>query len=181
MCAQETASECDLDVSPFQKPLCQLAEVLAQKIKREAPKLLAAPNFVSVDLHVLIRQAMHTYDLLFYLHADERRENDCYWRPAYTMVSLPLIRNMIDSFYNITAILQDPAANGAWFRKSGFKRALEALDEDEGYYRGQPKWDSWIAKNRDGLDFLIRECGLTMQRRHGTNEAVADAREIHQR
>jgi hypothetical protein len=154
--------EYQLDASTFQKPLGQLAEVLAQKVKREAPKLLSAPKFVAVDLHVLIRQAMHTYDLLFYINADERRETDCYWRNVYTIVTLPLIRNMIDCFYNITAILQDPSANGSWFRKSGFRKALAAFDEDEHRYGGQPKWDRWIKRNRDGLDFAIRECGLTM-------------------
>lgn len=54
-----------IDASTFQKPLQQLAEVLSQKVKREAPKLLAAPGFVAFDLHVLMRQAQHTYDLLF--------------------------------------------------------------------------------------------------------------------
>ncbi len=105
---------------------------------------------------------MNTYNLLFYLNADVRRETDCYWRNTYTIVTLPLIRNMIDDLYNITAILQNPSVNGPWFRKSGFKKALAALDEDEVRYGGQPKWDRWIQKNRDGYDFLIRECGLSM-------------------
>src|ERR1700675_976098 len=85
--------EVRLNASTFQKPLVDLAEVLAQKVKREVPKFLAAPPFVSVDLHVMIRQAMSTYDLLFYLNADERRETDCYWRNSYGVVILPLIRN----------------------------------------------------------------------------------------
>jgi hypothetical protein len=93
-----------IDASTFQKPLKLLAEVLAQKVKREAPSLLSGPGFVAIDLHVLIRQAMYTYDLLFYLNADERRETDPYWRNAYTIVALPLVRNMIDCLYNVTAI-----------------------------------------------------------------------------
>jgi hypothetical protein len=44
-----------IDANTFQKPLAELAEVLSQKVKRETPKLLAAPGFVSFDLHVLIR------------------------------------------------------------------------------------------------------------------------------
>jgi hypothetical protein len=154
--------EYHLDATTFQKPLAQLAEVLAQKLRREAPKLLAAPNFVAVDLHVLIRQTMYTYDLLFYLNADERRETDPYWRNAYTIVTLPLIRNMIDCLYNITAILQNPSVNGPWFRKSGFRKALAALDEDESRYGGQQKWDDWIKKTRDGINFQMRVNGLAM-------------------
>jgi hypothetical protein len=83
MTQNEQALEYHLDASTFQRPLGLLAEVLAQKVRREAPKLLRAPLFVAADLHVLIRQTMHTYDLLFYLNADERRQSDCYWRTAY--------------------------------------------------------------------------------------------------
>lgn len=172
MAELEQDFEYNLDASIFQKPLGDIAEVIAQKVKREGPALLPTrPVFVATDLHVLIRLAMRTHDLLFYINADERRETDCYWRPVYTMVSLPLIRNMIDCLYNITFILQDPAANGAWFRKSGFKKALNALDEDEKRYGGQPKWDNWIQKNREGFDLGIRESGLT------TSEVLAQARD----
>jgi len=73
-----------IDAGKFQKQLIQLAETVAQKVKREASSLLpGVPAFVSFDLHILTRQAMHTYDLFFYLNADERREKDCYWRPAF--------------------------------------------------------------------------------------------------
>ena len=111
---------------------------------------------------MLIRQAMCTYDPLFYLDADERRETDCYWRTAYSVVTLPLIRNMIDCLYNITAILQDPGVNGTWFRKSGFRKALKALQEDETRYGGQLKWDSWIDKTREGFEDQMRAIGMTM-------------------
>lgn len=151
-----------IDASTFQKPLKQLAEVLAQKVKREAPKLLSAPGFVSVDLHVLIRQTMYTYDLLFYLNADERRKTDPYWRNAYTIVALPLVRNMIDCLYNVTAILRDPAGKGSLWRESGYRKAFAAIDDTEKRYGGQPEWDEWIRKNREALDLGIRACGLTV-------------------
>ncbi len=150
------------NASKFQKPLGMLAEVLAQKVHREAPKLLPAPPFVAIDMYVLTRKAMRTYDLLFYLNADERREGDCYWRSVYSIAALPLIRTMIDCLYNITAILQDPAKNGTWFRESGYKKALAALDEDEKRYGGQPKWDNWIGRNRSMLDLGVRATGLRM-------------------
>lgn len=145
-----------IDASTFQRQLETLAEVLAQKVKRESPKLLSAPRFVAEDLHVLVRQAIYTYNLIFYLNADERRETDSHWRIAYSIVSLPLIRNLIDCLYNVTAILQNASTNGPWFRKSGYKRSIEALDLDEERYAGKPAWDEWIRKNRDVLDFCIR-------------------------
>ena len=151
-----------LDASTFQRPLGQLAEVLAQKVKREVPKILSAPEFVAVDLHLLVRQAIYTYDFLFYLNADERREEDCYWRNTYTVVALPLIRNMIDCLYNITMILENPRENGTWFRRSGFRKALTALQEDEQRYGGQQEWDDWISKCRKGINLQIRVNGLSM-------------------
>jgi hypothetical protein len=151
-----------IDATTFQEPLGKLAEVLAQKLNREAPKIIPDPQFVANDLYVLTRKAMRTYDLLFYLNADERREGDCYWRNVYSVAAFPLIRTMIDCLFNITTILQEPAKNGLWFRKSGFKKALDALKEDESRYSGQPKWDSWIARMRNMLDVGIRLSGLTL-------------------
>jgi hypothetical protein len=152
----------NINASTFQKPLRKLSEVLAQKVKREAPKLLSAPGFVSVDLHVLIRQAMYTFDLLYYLNADERRENDCYWQNAYTIVAMPLVRNMIDCLYNVTAILQDPAGKGVLWRESGYRKAFKELDDTEKRYGGEPEWDKRISENRSALDLGIRACGLTV-------------------
>jgi hypothetical protein len=143
-----TAKIKSLDATTFQIPLSKLAEVLAQKLRREAPKLLAAPDYVAVDLHVLLRQMIYTYHLIFYLNADERAKTDSSWKVQYSIVTLPLIRNMIDCLYNITVILENPAANGAAFRKSGYKAILTALDEDEAKYGGKAEWDEWIAKAR---------------------------------
>lgn len=151
----------ELDASVFQRKLETLAEVLAQKLRREAPKLLGAtPGYVSVDLHVLLRQMIYTYNLFFYLNADDRIENDPHYRKQYSVVLLPLIRNMIDCFYNITAILQNPAIKGAEFRSSGYKAKFEALKEDEAKYGGQPEWDKWIAENRDFLREDMRRAGF---------------------
>lgn len=151
-----------IDASTFQTPLERLAEVLAQKVFREAPKLLKgkAPEFVSMDLHILIRHAIFTYDFFFYLNADERVETDHNWRYAYSILTLPLIRNMIDDLFNVTFILQDPVKNGTWFRESGFKQAMSNFDEDEKTYGGVPEWDEWIKKGREGVHYEMQRNGL---------------------
>jgi hypothetical protein len=105
---------------------------------------------------------MWTYDLLFHLNADERVDGDCYWRDGYTIVMMPLVRNMIDCLYNITLILQDSRVNGPWFRASGFKRMLIAIKEDEEKYGGKPEWDEYNAKARNALDFNVRLSQLKM-------------------
>ena len=105
---------------------------------------------------------MWTYNFMFYLHADERLATDCNWKSAYTVVALPLVRNMIDCLYNITLILQDPKRNGTWFRLSGYRQMQTAIDEDEKRYGGQPEFDAWIAQRREGLDMSVRAAGFGM-------------------
>ncbi len=99
------------NAATYQKPLGALAEVLAQKLNREATKLIKPP-YAAIDMYVMLRAAMRTYDLLHYLNADDRREKDTDWKISYSIAALPLVRNMIGCLYNITAILQDPAVNG---------------------------------------------------------------------
>jgi len=105
---------------------------------------------------------MYTCDLLFYLHADERRESDCYWNPAYTFVAAPLTRTVIDCLYNVTRILQNPSVNCAAFCISGFKKKLRDLREDEKRYGGRPDWNESINEKRQKLDLALRQYGLTM-------------------
>ena len=155
-------NEYHLDAATFQKPLVELAEVISQKVKREASKMYRAPEFVWTDLHVLIRHAMTTYNLLFYLNADERRETDCYWKNSYTIAALPLVRSMIDDLYNITTIVLDPGRSGTAFRKSGFKKVFQALADEEKLHSGEKRWDEWIARGRREFEFAARQCGFDM-------------------
>jgi len=151
-----------LDASTFQQQLSELANTLALKVQREGPKQIPTPIFLSADIFVLLRQASHTYDLFFFLNADERRHKDVQWRVAYSVVSLPLIRCMIDCLYNITAILENPALKAYQFRESGYRKGLEALDADERRYGGDPKWDSFIARRRELLGIGIQQDGLRL-------------------
>ncbi len=151
----------EIDAGQFQKPLVTLAETMAQKIQREVPSLLSAPTFVFVDLFVMMRQAMYTYNLLCFVNADERRETDTSWNPAYTFVTAPLIRSMIDSLYNITFILLDPAIHGRAFRLAGFKKELFDLDEDELRYKGKTEWDNYFKNKKDLIDIGMRAGGLS--------------------
>jgi hypothetical protein len=154
---QDNSAACTyIDATTFQKPLGTLAETLAQKVRREAPKMLSAPGYVSIDLYILVRQAMRTYDLFFYLNSEERRKSDHAFRSVYSIVILPLVRNVIDCLYNITSILQDPGRNGSWFRKSGYKRELIDLAEEKARYGGHPRWDEWIAKKETAIFHSMR-------------------------
>lgn len=120
----------EIDARTFQKQLGELTNTISLKVEREGVKLLK-PNFAAIDIYMMLRQALRTYDLFFYLNADERREKDVDWRVGYSAAFLPLIRCMIDCLYNITSILNNPGPRGYQFRESGFRLALAALDADE--------------------------------------------------
>jgi hypothetical protein len=151
----------ELDARTFQKPLGELTNTISLKVEREGVKLLK-PSFAAIDIYVMLRQALRTHDLYFYLNADERRENDVDWRVGYSVAILPLIRCMIDILYNITAILSNPGPKGYQFRESGYKLALAALDADEKRYGGDPKWDKYIAERRASIDTMMKACGIAM-------------------
>ncbi|MGA3072962.1 MAG: hypothetical protein ABSG56_04640 [Bryobacteraceae bacterium] len=157
----------DLDDKPrinaktFQEPLWKLAEAMAQLVSHEGMNHLPGPAFVAEDIHMMIRQAIATYNLLFYLNADERREQDCYWNNNYGVVTAPLVRSMIDCLYNITLILEDPAENGVAYHKSGLKKRLLDIEGDQQTYAGRPEWDSYNEQQMQALDWLIRASGFT--------------------
>jgi hypothetical protein len=154
----------EIDATKFQRQLAELASTIAFKVQREGPKMISGHPSLFEDIYVLLRQAQRTYDLFFYLNADETREKDCNWRLHYSIVALPLVRCMIDCLYNITALLEDPKSKGAEFRRSGYKMALSALEEDQQKYGNHPNpsWQEWLQKRRENLDFCIRRDGFTV-------------------
>lgn len=150
----------DLDARTFQQKLDELATTVAFKVQRESVQQGLRPAFLVADLYFLLRQAQQTYNLFFFVNADKRRFKDPDWRVAYAAVMLPLVRTMIDCFYNVTAILQNPGVNGYLFRSSGYRLRLEALDADAQRYGGDPKWDDWIQRQRKDMDLDMRVNGF---------------------
>jgi hypothetical protein len=156
--ADQNANFVTMDAGLFQEKLVKLAEVIAQKIRREAPGMIAGPQYITADMHVMLRQSIYTYNLMFFLNA----EDNPYRKDQYSVVAFPLIRGMIDCLYNITAILDNPAENGPRFRRSGLKHTFNALNEDEKKYGGTAEWDNWIKGRRQELQFLMRNDNIKM-------------------
>jgi hypothetical protein len=152
----------ELDARTFQNQLGKLTATIALKVQREGIRTIGDPKAIT-DIYVLVRQAQRTCDLFFYLNADEHRDGP-HWRAIYTIVALPLIRSMIDCLYNITAMLEDPRSKPAEFRKSGYRMALEALEEDKLRYGNKQdvSWTDWLAKRESTLDFTIRMDGFRL-------------------
>lgn len=146
----------------FQEPLAWLSETVLEKVFREGVSHVGWPHYVAEDIAMMLRYSRSIYNLLFYLNADERRDNDLGWRMHYGATAMSLVRSLIDCLYNITAILENPAERGAAYRKSGLRRTLNDLEADWQAYAGQPKWEEWVNSRRGPVELLIRMSGFTM-------------------
>lgn len=143
-----------INAKTFQTQLSSLGNTIALKVQREAVKVLD-PAYAATDIYVMLRQSLAIYHLFFFLNSDERREKEAKWT-VYSAAVLPLVRCMIDSLYNITAILGEPDTKGREFRESGYKLILEGLDADEKEYGGRAEWDDYIERHRRGIRFDMR-------------------------
>jgi hypothetical protein len=151
-----------VNAKTFQEPLAQLAETVFEKVFREGFSHVGWPKYVGEDISMLLRYSRSIYSLLFYLNADERRENDVGWRMHYGVTAMSLVRSLIDSLYNVTAILENPAENGAAYRRSGLRRTLNDLEADRQAYAGKPEWEQWVDSRRGPVELLIRISGFTL-------------------
>jgi hypothetical protein len=154
--------EWHIDATRFQNQLGELTTTIAYKVQREGIQRIGSRTAVE-DVYVLVRQSQRTYDLFFYLNAEEHRKGP-FWRSYYTFAALPVIRSMIDCLYNITAMLDDPRNKPAEFRRSGYRIALEALGEDERKYakNPDPRWAQWFKARRDSLELGMRRDGFKL-------------------
>jgi hypothetical protein len=135
-----------IDASKFAPQLAKLAETLSYSVEREGPTKV--PNSpISLDIAISLRQLAHTYNLILFLNADDRRDKDLDYRQPYSFVILPLVRTMIDGFYNCTAMLDDPT-RARVFRISGLYRIREAIKADEALYGEDPGWREYLAARR---------------------------------
>jgi hypothetical protein len=147
-----------INARTFQAQLATLADTLAFKVEREASKTMK-PVFAAVDIFVMLRQSLSIYNLIFFVNADETRKSGS-WRVGYSVAILPLIRCMIDCLYNVTVILAYPA-EAFHFREIGYKWALQGLDDDAARYGGDPTWDDYIARLRNGIQYGMGLDGIT--------------------
>lgn len=138
-----------IDAGLFSQQIADLAETLRNKVEREGQSSLLNPN-LTTDISVMLRQLIWTYNLLCWINADDTRHGLVGYRDAYSFVSLPLVRTIIDGFYNCTALLDDPSRSRS-FRIGGFFRLRQALREDEELHKGDPAWQE---------DFQNRRCLL---------------------
>ena len=163
-----------IDASKFTRQLAKLGETVTYSVEREGP--VKVPNSpISLDTAIILRQLLHTYSLILFVNADERRDKDPDYRQSYSFVILPLVRTMIDGFYNCTAMLDDPSRSRT-FRISGFYRIREAIQADEMRYGRDPGWREYLTARRGLYEHGMRVEGFTEAGSEQQDERMAPAR-----
>ena len=135
-----------IDAGQFAQQVTDLAKTLCLKVEREGHNHLAG-SAATLDISMIMRQMTWTYNLIRWINADNTRFGNVGYLHPYSFVCLPLVRTMIDGFYNCTALLGDPSRSRT-FRISGYYRKREALREDENRYLGDPLWEQDLTVRR---------------------------------
>jgi hypothetical protein len=143
-----------LDAGTFAQPLADVTRIVTNTVEREGS--VGFPNLtVAIDASVILRHLRETYNLICWINADDIRFGVVGYRAPYSFVMLPLVRTMIDGFYNATAMLDDPS-RARKFRISGYYRKREALQADEARYGTDPQWQADFARRRQILADCLR-------------------------
>lgn len=148
-----------IDAGTFEQPLADVARIITNKVERDGPSVFPSST-ITIDTSVILRQLSATYHLICWVNADDFRFGVVGYRTAYSFVILPLVRTMIDGFYNATAMLDDPT-RALKFRISGYFRMREALQADETRYGTDPHWQEDFSRRRKMLADVMREEGVT--------------------
>jgi hypothetical protein len=143
-----------IDASKFTDQISKLARTLINKVEREGPRTIPSST-IPIDTCVILRQLTQTYNLLRFINADDTRFENPSYRQSYSFVILPLVRTMIDGFYNCTAMQVDPSRSRA-FRISGYYRMREALQADEARYSSDPAWKLYLSEVRRNFEHGMR-------------------------
>lgn len=148
-----------IDAGQFGQQVADLAKTLCHKVEREGHNRFTEPS-VSIDISMILRQLMWTYNLIRWINADDTRFGNVGYLHPYSFVCLPLVRTMIDGFYNCTALLDEPSRSRT-FRISGYYRKREALREDERRYSNDPQWEKHLKVQRQSIQDGMRADGFS--------------------
>ena len=127
-----------IDASKFPVAVSNLARTVINKLEREGHTIAGLPDN-GAEISLILRQVAHTYNLILFINADDNRFENYGYHSAYSFVSLPLVRTMIDGLYNCTAMLNDPLS-ARRYKISGFFRMRETLQANEAAYADRPEW-----------------------------------------
>lgn len=147
-----------IDASRFPSAISELAQTIINKLEREGGTVAGLPDN-GLEISLILRQVAHTYALIRFINADEIRLEHHGYRSAYSFVSLPLVRTMIDGLYNCTAMLNDPSS-ARRYKISGFFRMRETIRANEAAYADKPEWVESLTFERRSYEEGLRLYGI---------------------
>jgi len=148
-----------IDAVPFSQPISDVAEALTNLVEREGVSKLPVPTVIE-DIGMILRQVTATYNAIRWVNADDTRYGLIGYRGSYTVVTLPLVRTIIDGLYNATALLDDPS-RGRNYRISGIYRMRRALQLDQPKYANNPDWQPDLDRRRSIISRLMQMNSFT--------------------
>ena len=149
-----------IDASKFPIAINDLVRTMVNKLEREGHTVAGLPDN-GIEICLILRQVAHTYNLIQFINADDTRFENHGYRSAYSFVSLPLVRTMIDGLYNCTAMLNDPSS-ARRYKISGFFRMRETLRANEAAYADKPEWVEALKFQRRSYEEGLRLNGISV-------------------
>ncbi len=148
-----------IDASKFPIAINDLARTIINKLEREGHTITGLPDN-GEEICLILRQVSQTYNLIQFINADDTRFENYGYRSAYSFVSLPLVRTMIDGLYNCTAMLEDPPS-ARRYMISGYFRMRETLQAKEAAYADKPEWVEALKSQRRSYEAGLHINGIS--------------------
>jgi hypothetical protein len=126
----------------FSKPLDELLQAMANKIKYEWPTHLAVGREAGHVLEGLVRIARNTYKTVIYLCSDDPGAR--LGEAEFCLSAPPLARTILDSAVSVIFMFQDLPARSSWFLKSGWKEIHQQHQRLHATYAGRPEYEDWL-------------------------------------
>ena len=124
----ESTSSNGIDASKFQKQLSDLARAMSHLVERELPEKMPSDRFLSADLTMLLRQSVFIVGHMWFLYAQTYEDSNPVCLPEYGFATLSGVRVLIDSLYNVIALLERPGSSRV-FRADGYRQILISAHE----------------------------------------------------
>lgn len=142
-----------LDYKLIGTQIDRLLESVVNKTEREWPKSSQPPTNETYTVIVgTLRSVANTFKTIRFLCAD--KSPDWRHRPEIALSTPPLIRTILDSFYTIIFLFEDPRIRAEWYMHSGWRELAEYVDRVKRDYGSDPVWKEYLDETVPRLEEL---------------------------
>lgn len=139
-----------LDYAVIAEPLTSLAEAVALRLERDAPREVVAIDGGQPLFVLLARLAQITFHSVAYLCAEKPVDAA---RPIeFASSAPPLLRALLDELFTVVFLAEDLPARIAWYYRAGWREALENYERYRIEYAAEPNWDQWLTDWKSWLN-----------------------------